>query len=104
MIYVLQFVSGVNSNNFKMKMDKKNTIIALLSGVLLLVLGIAIGFGVSHERGGKGEGRGHGFSENGGEVNKVGAGYVDDNNKNPNDAEVNDDQATSTSAVKTPAK
>ena len=80
----------------------KTVAIFTLSILLALVSGVAIGFGISHEgRGERGE-KGGRFSEMKGGENRgqmMNGQYVDDNNQNPNDAEVQDDQATTTAST-----
>ena len=86
----------------KEKFLNKTVAIFILSVVLALVIGVAIGFGISHEgRGERGE-KGCHFSQMKGGENRsqmMNGQYVDDNNQNPNDAEVQDDQATTTAST-----
>jgi hypothetical protein len=85
--------------NFKENFLNKTVVIFVLSVLLALAIGIGIGFGVSHE--GRGErGRMGNFYEMNGENNgQMNAVYYDDHNQNPNDAEVQDDQATTTAST-----
>jgi hypothetical protein len=85
----------------KEKFLNKTVAIFVLSILLALAIGVGIGLGISHEGHDRGE-RGNEFSgmnENGSYGQMMNNQYVDDNNQNPNDAEVQDDQATTTAST-----
>ncbi len=79
----------------------KTVAIFVLSILLALAIGVGIGFGIAHEGGDRGEreNKFSGMRGNEGYGQMMNNQYVDDNNQNPNDAEVQDDQATTTAST-----